>query len=488
MSRQTFELRIINVRCVDETEHEGVFPFEGEGIANDAMRLKALFMTEDSNAQLTELRTPMFDLGSNYQDGTTIGMELRVGTVDVLAAQTFPVAVNVALFLIEEDYFGDISGIEGAISGYAEAAKVTHGLLSTIVGLFPGASSKIASGIGKIASVVEPLIAGLVLSGGNDLFPPQDISLLLPSFDVTLAPTDVRGIIDFVGHGGHYQLTYEWHVRRHDAIGPSGTAPLDLYWSASRGDNFSTATAAGRSSARSAGYVHARTEGYLFDRHLSGTIPLDLYWNSTRGDNFTTANATGRTDALNAAYAAVRTEGYLYSTQQPGTVPLKQYWNAVRGDNFTTASTFGERDALTSGYTYVRVEGYLFPRAIALRADNGQYLGAEGGGGSSIDARRPHIREHEIFEVVYLDGDRIALRTYNGYYLCAEGGGGREVVANRTWIGDWEQFTWVHVGGSRIALRVHNGQLVCAEGGGGHEVVANRTRVDRWETFEIIAV
>jgi hypothetical protein len=214
MSSLNLEFSIINVRCVDETDHEGVMPVEGEWIANDAMRLKALFLTEDSEANITEIRTPMFDLGSNYQDGTAVATRVKLGTARVLATQPFPIGVSVGLFLIEEDYFGDMSGIESAIRGYAEAAKVTHGVLSAVVGLIPGTGTRIASTIGGIASVIEPLIANLVLSGGNDLFPPRDVTLLLPSIDADLSSADRRGIVDFQGHGGHYQLTYEWRVHR----------------------------------------------------------------------------------------------------------------------------------------------------------------------------------------------------------------------------------------------------------------------------------
>ncbi len=34
----------------------------------------------------------------------------------------------------------------------------------------------------------------------------------------------------------------------------------------------------------------------------------------------------------------------------------------------------------------------------------------------------------------------ISLRAYNGQYVCAEGGGGREVVANRNAVNAWETF------------------------------------------------
>jgi len=77
----------------------------------------------------------------------------------------------------------------------------------------------------------------------------------------------------------------------------------------------------------------------------------------------------------------------------------------------------------------------------------------------------------------------ISLRAWNGQYVCAEGGGGREVVANRNWVNGWETFGIVDLGNNNIALRANNGQYVCAEGGGGREVVANRNWVNGWETF-----
>jgi hypothetical protein len=81
-----------------------------------------------------------------------------------------------------------------------------------------------------------------------------------------------------------------------------------------------------------------------------------------------------------------------------------------------------------------------------------------------------------------------ALRAANGQYVCAEGGGGREVVANRDQILGWETFSLIDLGNSRVALRAANGQYVCAEGGGGREVVANRDQILGWETFELVSV
>lgn len=135
---------------------------------------------------------------------------------------------------------------------------------------------------------------------------------------------------------------------------------------------------------------------------------------------------------------------------------------------------------------------------INLKAHNGQYVCAEGGGGREIVANRNNPSIWETFTVNdnnggrFESGDTIYLSAYNGQYLCAEGGGGREVVANRSNPSVWEKFTIEKVGGSgeiksgdKVSLRSYNGQFLCAEGGGGREVIATKSRVDVWETFTI---
>jgi hypothetical protein len=145
------------------------------------------------------------------------------------------------------------------------------------------------------------------------------------------------------------------------AQGEPAMVPLKLYWSAARGDNFTTATAQGERNAIAAGYAFARIEGYIFATPRSGTVPLKLYWSAARGDNFTTATAEGERDAIAAGYTFARIEGYIYPTPQTGTVPLKLFWSDARRDNFTTATDIGESHAYAASYRFARIEGYVFP-------------------------------------------------------------------------------------------------------------------------------
>lgn len=164
------------------------------------------------------------------------------------------------------------------------------------------------------------------------------------------------------------------------AVAPSPTRPNDrvalkLYWSAARGDNFTTATATGEADAAASGYSFARVEGYAFREQQAGTVPLKLYWSAPRGDNFSTATSLGESQALSAGYQFARNEAWVYPDQRPGTVPLKNYWSAAREDNFQTATAAGEQHARDAGYGFAWIEGYVFPADAAASPSLPQSLG-----------------------------------------------------------------------------------------------------------------
>jgi hypothetical protein len=121
---------------------------------------------------------------------------------------------------------------------------------------------------------------------------------------------------------------------------------------------------------------------------------------------------------------------------------------------------------------------------IFLRADNGEYVCAEGGGKRELVANRKEAKEWEIFELIHLGNNKVALKACNGMFVRAEGGGGGKLKPDRDWIRDHETFTLVQKGVNKIALCSHKGKYVCAEGGGGRELLANRNQAREWETFK----
>ena len=129
---------------------------------------------------------------------------------------------------------------------------------------------------------------------------------------------------------------------------------------------------------------------------------------------------------------------------------------------------------------------YGYANAVAIRARDGEYLRADGGGGGSIRADKRYIDTHEQYRLIDLGNGTVAIRTWNGYHLRAQSGGGSTLHADVTHIGSHERFTLVDAGGGKTALETHYGYYVVAEGGGGGTVNADRTAIGSWEKFNVI--
>jgi hypothetical protein len=77
-------------------------------------------------------------------------------------------------------------------------------------------------------------------------------------------------------------------------------------------------------------------------------------------------------------------------------------------------------------------------------------------------------------------GSKVSIKAPNGRYVCAEGGGGDVLIANRDAVGGWESFG-KSPSGPGFSLQADNGMYVSAELDGRMSV--NRTSVGGWETF-----
>lgn len=113
---------------------------------------------------------------------------------------------------------------------------------------------------------------------------------------------------------------------------------------------------------------------------------------------------------------------------------------------------------------------------IGLRADGGDFVTAKGD--AEVTAKSTTRGANETITLFDLDGGElvngnlVVLRADTGQFIAAEGGGGRELVANRARAQQWEQFVIERVGGSgaiddgtSIRLRANNGEYVRAQNG-----------------------
>lgn len=170
-------------------------------------------------------------------------------------------------------------------------------------------------------------------------------------------------------------------------------------------------------------------------------------------------------------------------TERPEDTNFYYFTDDYSGKYFRPTTDGGQ---LLLRYLWLRANSPLLFTSGGLKKEKPQYREIRISGGSIASLEMKEIPSVEK-TANFTPGCRsVALRANNGQYVCAEGGGGGEVVANRGHIKEWETFELIQLDDGAVALRANNGQYVCAEGGGGGKVVANRTAIGPWETFALV--
>ncbi|PSN16112.1 hypothetical protein C7293_04035 [filamentous cyanobacterium CCT1] len=148
-----------------------------------------------------------------------------------------------------------------------------------------------------------------------------------------------------------------------------GTCFLYTWYSASRGDHFTTSDPAwvgqvGQIRNSGADYELMRIEGRVFSPDFPqppGTVPLWNFWNPTAGDNFLTTQAHWVRSPQREGYTRFRLEGYLYTSAGEDRLPLNSFWNARTQDNLATTAIGDELYSFDGNWSQYRTEGYLLP-------------------------------------------------------------------------------------------------------------------------------
>lgn len=229
LGTKVLSLYVRRVTCLDETEHEGVWPFVGEGMANDAIRMSALITQQQGpRGASMQARTPIVDLGSNYQDGTVSDFGHRVLCVPLTASTAFPLTVNASFVLIEEDWGGQMDQVTEKvlhdIGGFikSEVAQATTTAVGAAVGGAIGTAlgplgTTVGAGIGAaVGFIVQQIGAGLD-SLKSDAFPPQDVSVVLANKDARFSSgSQLTQRVKFEAFGGAYQMELTWRIANAD--------------------------------------------------------------------------------------------------------------------------------------------------------------------------------------------------------------------------------------------------------------------------------
>jgi hypothetical protein len=121
------------------------------------------------------------------------------------------------------------------------------------------------------------------------------------------------------------------------------------------------------------------------------------------------------------------------------------------GGGILSADSTGAAAGETFELVAAQRAGENFPAGakVNVRTESRHYLQAEGGGAGLVNAGGPWPREWETFELILPSatdpvlayGHPFALRAYDGHFMSAEGGGGGKVNAVATAAGAAERFT-----------------------------------------------
>lgn len=201
------EFRIHRVKCLDETDG-----FAGTELGEDEIYLGGSTVDATGNARLVEA----FLVRDDFEDG---GEQIytpprQSATFDLSAGTEFPKSYFVTLMLAEVDNGGLPELLENLLSWTKE--KVTAALGAAIGAQVGASGGPVGAAIGAAVGAAVGLVFDFVREiWGDDAFRPATLRLDIPSHaarwdgDRSHSP---EGSVRFRGHGGEYQVVFDWHI------------------------------------------------------------------------------------------------------------------------------------------------------------------------------------------------------------------------------------------------------------------------------------
>jgi hypothetical protein len=200
------QLRIHKVKCLDETDG-----FLGSEAGDDEIDLGGTTVDETGD---TKKVTP-FRVGSSFDDGEQVVFSppRRFAMFNLTEGTAFPKSYFVTLVLAEVD-MGGLPDFLNQLLNWVKT-KVVAALTAAIGGAIGASGGPIGAIIGAAVGAVVGLVFELFKSiWEDDVFKPATVSVSIPSLNARWSgKTDSpEGSVTFSGHGGKYQLTYDWQL------------------------------------------------------------------------------------------------------------------------------------------------------------------------------------------------------------------------------------------------------------------------------------
>lgn len=201
------ELRIHRVKCLDETDG-----FLGSEAGDDEIDLGGSTVDESGDTK----KVSAFRVGSDFDDGEqkTYSPVKRFTWFNMNEGTAFPKSYFVTLVMAEAD-MGGLPDFLNQLLTWVKS-KVTAALAAAIGGAIGASGGPIGAIIGAAVGAVVGLVFDLFKSiWEDDIFKPATVSVNIPSLNARWpgGKTDSpEGVITYTGHGGKYQLTYDWRM------------------------------------------------------------------------------------------------------------------------------------------------------------------------------------------------------------------------------------------------------------------------------------
>ena len=202
------EFRIHKVKCLDETDG-----FLGSEAGDDEIYLGGATVDESGDAE----KVDAFLVRDDFEDGVeqVYSPPKQFASFALTEGTDFPKSYFITLVLFEEDNGGIPELLEKLLVWIKE--KVTSAITSAIVGGVIGASGgPIGAAIGAGVGVAVGLITDFIREiWKDDQFMPATLRIDIPSYahrfanEATESP---KGQITYKGHGGEYEVIFDWHL------------------------------------------------------------------------------------------------------------------------------------------------------------------------------------------------------------------------------------------------------------------------------------
>ncbi|MGE3976414.1 MAG: tachylectin-related carbohydrate-binding protein [Nitrospira sp.] len=201
------ELRIHKVKCLDETSG-----LAGTESGTDEIDLGGTTVDESGDAE----KVDPFRVRSDFEDGVEqiYWPPKQFASFDLTEGTDFPKSYFVTLVLAEMDNGGLPDVLHKLLMWVKE--KVTTALAAAIGGLIGVSGGPIGAAIGAAVGAAVGLIIDFIKDvWEDDAFKPATVRVDIPSLDARW-PGDMtdspEGIITYKGHGGEYQVIFDWHL------------------------------------------------------------------------------------------------------------------------------------------------------------------------------------------------------------------------------------------------------------------------------------